>query len=169
MSPAVRLVAVALAVALLAGCGSEPAPTGEGAAPEATIAAIKAANDANLDELSLQIGWFYAQAGCLPQSLEELGRMTRPEGWPLAPTATTQGTPVTYRTTGPKAFALVLPGRDGRRGTADDLVIPEEVPDDLPVRAAPEVFRVWWQTRMQAQRLEALRKATEKMLPPAFQ
>ena len=76
---------------------------------------------------------------------------------------------MTYRPTGPRTFDLVLPGRDGRPGTADDLVIPEAVPEDLPARAAPEAFRVWWQTRMQALRLEALREDTARMLPPAYQ
>jgi len=71
-----------VAAVLLAGCGSEPAPKDEGRPSEPTVAAIQAANDADLQELSVQIGWFYARVGRLPQSLDELRKAPRPEGWP---------------------------------------------------------------------------------------
>jgi hypothetical protein len=165
--PIASPLALALGLAAL-GCGSEPPPKPAARPAKPTIATVRAAQDENLMELAVQVAWFYAAGGRLPESLEELAAMQRPAGWPPAPTVTSRGAAVAYRRAGPHQFHLVLAGADGKPDTADDRPIPYEIPQPVPQGLTPDAFRIWWQAQEQKGQLDAIRDATREMLRPGL-
>ena len=132
---------------LMGGCEEEPQAGGTGDLVRHTVATLQTMSDLNILELMLQAAYFTVQRGHVAANLVEIENATRGTGWPATPTATTGRVPLAYRPTGQRSYEILLPGDDGRPGTADDVVIPEIVPDDLPRGLEPAAFRIWWTTR----------------------
>ncbi|HUX00858.1 MAG: hypothetical protein WBD63_12590 [Phycisphaerae bacterium] len=133
---------------LMGGCESEPPPANnESDLVQRSVTLLRTMSDSNILELMLQVAYFQAERGRLPAGIAEVEDAMRSTGWPATPTATTRGVPLAYRPTGARTYEIVLPGDDGRPGTADDVVIPETVPDDMPRGLDPAAFRLWWVTR----------------------
>jgi len=133
---------------LMGGCEEEPTPANnESGLARHSVAMLRTMSDLNILELVLQVAYFQAERGRLPAGIAEVEDATRRTGWPATPTATTGGVPLLYRPTGPRTYQIVLPGDDGQPGTADDVVIPETVPDDVPRGLDQAAFRLWWVTR----------------------
>jgi len=110
----------------------------------ASLTVLRAMNDQNVLELSLQVAYFFALRGQLPETIEQVAQTVHGPDWPPTPSVSTLGIPTVYRATGARTYELVLPGEDKRPGTSDDVVIPQEVPEDLPTDADPSAFRTWW-------------------------
>ena len=130
----------------MGGCETRPqGPAGAGD-DDATRAlrAMEALNDQNLLEVSLQIGYFHAHEGRLPRDIEEVRRKVSVPDWAPAPMATSRAAAILYRTTGDRTYEFVLPGTDGKGGTKDDIVIPQDVPAETPPTLEPGAFRNWW-------------------------
>jgi len=115
------------------------------------VTALQTLADQNLLELSLQIAYFHAREGRLPRSLEEVRDKVRVPDWPPAPMATSHVQAIDYRTTSARTYTFTLPGNDGKLGTADDVVIPQDVPADPPPDLNPDTFRRWWVAKQLAQ------------------
>ena len=146
--PASLLVIVGISAALyytMGGCETRPpAPQGGDDPATRALKALQALSDQNLLELSLQIGYFHASQGRLPRSPEEVRDKVRVPGWPPAPMATSSARAIAYRTTGDRTYEFALPGSDGKPGTKDDIVIPQDVPAEAPPSMDPDAFRNWW-------------------------
>jgi len=131
---------------LMGGCETK-SPTADGAKEAGgtlNLAVLQAMNDANVLELSLQIGYFFSRERRLPTSIAEVAEKVHVPDWPAAPSVTTRGLAIAYRATGERTYELVLPGADQQPGTADDVAIPEQVPTNIPPNLDAAAFRLWW-------------------------
>ena len=152
---------------LMGGCETK-SPTADGAkgtGGNLNLAALQAMNDANVLELSLQIGYFFARENRLPKSIAEVAEKVRVPDWPAAPSVTTRGLAIAYRATGERTYELVLPGEDKQPGTADDVVIPEHVPTNIPPHLDPVAFRSWWILSQISRLMDLLPENVKKELP----
>ena len=131
---------------LMGGCEttSPSADGAKGTEGNLNLAVLQAMNDANVLELSLQIGYFFMRENRLPKSIAEVTEKVHVPDWPAAPSVTTRGLAIAYRATGDRTYELVLPGDDKQPGTADDVAIPEHVPTNIPPNMDPVAFRHWW-------------------------
>jgi hypothetical protein len=146
LASVVALGAVSVVAWLLVrGCDSPPGAAERQADVAAHAARINALSDESVREIALQVAWHVVERGRVPESLDALAGSPRPAGWPALPHADKRGSPIAYRTTGVRTYALVLVGKDGQGGTPDDLALPMAMPPDLPVEMTDEAFRVWWQ------------------------
>jgi len=123
------------------------------------LASLDALKDPAVMDLAFAVVRHHVAHGRLPATLEDAGA-GRPDGGGPGPT-TSRGQPLAYRPTGERTFQLSLPGRDGQAGTADDVLLPYEVPADLPTGLETEALRAWWQLHCLRGAMERLRAALE--------
>jgi hypothetical protein len=90
----------------------------------------KRATTDSMQKIAEAVEKFRAANGSLPDARDIVGltdvlsprymnELVREDGW---------GKPILYEVTGPTAFRLTSDGPDGRRGTADDIVITAQLP-----------------------------------------
>jgi len=142
-------IVAAIVTWLVGSCDRQapPAPPPSNAKAVQALHALEAMKDANLLECSLQVAYFHAKNGRLPKSLGEVREKLSDPEWVPAPMATTDAKPIAYRVASATRYELCLPGPDGKLGTADDIVIPQEVASDKPPSLSPPAFRSWWVMR----------------------
>lgn len=142
---------------MMGGCETSSPPPAGADNPDMALPVINAMQDDNLRDLTFRIACFWLDNDRLPTAAEvaKASDPKFPDAWPAA---TAGDRPITYRPTGKLAYDLVLQGPDRKVGTADDIVIPQEIPPDMPRAFTPDGLRAWWDlqyTRVMLERMKA--------------
>ncbi len=171
-------LALFLALAV-AGCGSDeeappprpsaPASTPSAAETDPLIQSLELVSDPAVIDLGRRVAWFFATGKRLPADRAEVESFVRVAEWGPLPRATADGRPIGYHPTGPRTFEIrVGPPSSGSEvgGSAPSprdepgrtVVIPVDIPPDLPTAMGPRAFSTWWELEFRRQALVRIRK-----------